>query len=191
VQLFTRYKRYSNRTMDDQTLITRCLEGNSIAQRKLFDKYAPQMMAVCMRYMKNEQEAKDVLQDSFVKVFGNLKLYETSGLLKSWIRKIVVNTALDQIRKSAKFAYTLDIEDIEDKIETPELTTRNLMVDDLIQLIQELPKEYSTVFNLFAIEGYSHKEIATLLNIKENTSKSHYFRARALLRMKVERFPND
>jgi len=186
VQLFTLHKRYSNETMNDQTLITRCLKGDSDAQRLLFEKYAPKMMSVCMRYMRDEHDAQDVLQDGFIKVFFNLKNYVASGTLESWIRKVIVNTALDQLRKNTKFSHTSDIWNIEHKIKTTESTSDQLMADDLIKLIQELPNNYRTVFNLFALEGYSHKEIAEMLKITENTSKSHYFRARAILRTKIE-----
>jgi len=177
--------------MNDQTLINRCLKGDEKAQRLLFDRYAPRMMSVCMRYMKDEQEAKDVLQDGFVKVFKHLKKYVYSGNLESWIRKVIVNTALDQLRKNTKFEYTIDIGNIEYKVEALERTTDNILAEDLMKLIQELPDTYKTVFNLFAIEGFSHKEISNMLQIAENTSKSNYFRAKAMLRNKIERLSND
>lgn len=173
--------------MDEQALIKDCLKGNPIAQRKLFEKFAPKMMSVCLRYMRDEQEAEDVLQDGFIKVFQKLNAYESTGSLEGWVRRIMVNTALDQIRRNSKFGYTEDVMEVGYKIENNDFAVEGLMAQDLMKLINQLPEGYKVVFNMFAIEGYSHKEIADMLGITESTSKSQYSRARAYLREKLEK----
>lgn len=173
--------------MDEQALIKDCLKGNPIAQRKLFEKFAPKMMSVCLRYMKDGQEAEDVLQDGFIKIFQKLNAYENTGSLEGWIRRIIVNTALDQLRRNSKFGYTDDVNEVGYKIENNDFTVEGLMAQDLMKLISQMPEGYKVIFNMFAIEGYSHKEIADLLGITENTSKSQYSRARAHLREKLEK----
>lgn len=172
--------------MDEQTLINECLKGKSIAQRKLFELFAPKMMGVCMRYMKSQEEAEDVLQDGFVKVFHKLSAFQSSGSLEGWIRRIMVNTALDQLRRNAKFGNTLDVTEVDYKLENENFTFEELVAEDLMKIINDMPDGYKIVFNMFAIEGYSHKEIAETLSISENTSKSQYSRARAYLREKLE-----
>lgn len=173
--------------MDEQTLIRDCLKGSPIAQRKLFEKFAPKMMSVCLRYMKDAQEAEDILQDGFIKVFQKLNAYENTGSLEGWIRRIIVNTALDQIRKNSKFGYTDDIDEVGYKIENNDFAFEELVAQDLMNMINQMPEGYKVVFNMFAIEGYSHKEIADLLGITESTSKSQYSRARAYLRERLEK----
>lgn len=173
--------------MDEQALIYECLKGSPIAQRKLFEKFAPKMMFVCLRYMKDQQEAEDVLQDGFIKVFQKLNAYENTGSLEGWIRRVIVNTALDQIRKNSKYGYTEDVDEVGYKIENEDYAFEGLVAQDLMKLINQMPEGYKVVFNMFAIEGYSHKEIADLLGISENTSKSQYSRARAYLREKLEK----
>lgn len=172
--------------MDEHTLINECLKGKSIAQRKLFEMFAPKMMGVCLRYMKSQDEAEDVLQEGFIKVFSKLSAFERNGSLEGWVRRIMVNTALDQIRKNAKFANSSSIDDQLYKFQTDDYTLENLAAEDLLVMINEMPDGYKVVFNMFAIEGYSHKEIADTLGISENTSKSQYLRARAYLRDKIE-----
>lgn len=172
--------------MDELTLVNSCIEGNQLAQRTLFENYAPKMLGVCMRYADSQDEAEDVLQDAFVKVFTKLDHYNGEGSLEGWIRRIMVNTSLDQIRKNAKFKKNVSVEDVEYKMESDGEILSSLMEQDLLKLIKEMPVGYRTVFNMFAIEGYSHKEIADQLEITENTSKSQYSRAKAYLRAKVE-----
>jgi RNA polymerase sigma factor (sigma-70 family) len=173
--------------MDDATLIIECVNGNPRAQRFLFDKFARKMFSVCLRYAKNEEQAEDVLQDGFVKVFGKLKDFKSEGSLEGWIRRIMVNTALDQIRKNNKQLGDTNIDDIGYKIELNDFIVEKMMAEDLIKMVQAMPDGYKVVFNLFAIEGYSHGEIAETLGISENTSKSQYSRARAYLRERLEK----
>jgi RNA polymerase sigma-70 factor (ECF subfamily) len=173
--------------MDDSTLIKECVNGNARAQRLLFDKFSRKMFSVCLRYANSEDQAEDVLQDGFVKVFFKLKDFKNEGSLEGWIRRIMVNTALDQIRKNSKTLGDTNIDDVGYKIENNDFIIENMMADDLMKMIHAMPDGYKVVFNMFAIEGYSHGEIAETLGISENTSKSQYSRARAYLRERLEK----
>lgn len=173
--------------MDDTTLVIECVKGNARAQRMLFDKFARKMLGVCMRYAKSTEQAEDVLQDGFVKVFTKLKDFKHDGSLEGWIRRIMVNTSLDQIRKNGKMLGDTNIDDVGYKIENNAFVFENMMADDLMKMVQAMPEGYKVVFNMFAIEGYSHGEIAETLGISENTSKSQYSRARAYLRERLEK----
>lgn len=172
--------------MDDSSLVKKCIAGDARAQRELFEKFAPKMLGVCLRYMKDIQQAEDVLQDGFVKVFTKLSNYSGNGSLEGWIRRIIVNTALDEIRKNVKFQDSINVDDVDYKLELDSYILEGLIADDLMLLINEMPSGYKVIFNMFAIEGFSHKEIAAQLNISENTSKSQYSRARAYLKTKLE-----
>jgi RNA polymerase sigma-70 factor (ECF subfamily) len=172
--------------MDERTLIDKCLKGDQRSQRALFEKYAPKMYTVCLRYSKDSDEAQDILQEAFIKVFGKLDVYTGNGSFEGWIRRITVNTALDTIRRNLKFQDTGAIDDHSFRLEQETFHSAGLEEEDLLKLIGELPTGYRVVFNMFAIEGYSHKEIAEQLDISENTSKSQYSRARAYLIQKLE-----
>lgn len=172
--------------MDDSILVKKCLEGDQKAQRALFDRFASKMLGVCMRYTKNTEHAEDVLQEGFVKIFTKLDYYKGDGSLEGWVRRIMVNTALDQIRKNIKYQDDKSMDDVDYKLELNAHILEGLQERDLLKVISELPDGYKVVFNMFAIEGYSHKEIAEHLNISENTSKSQYSRARAYLKNKLE-----
>jgi RNA polymerase sigma factor (sigma-70 family) len=179
--------------MDESALIEKCLKGDQLAQRTLFDKYAPKMFSVALRYAKETDQAEDVLQDAFVKVFMKLDRYNGKGSFEGWIRRVVVNTALDSIRKNIKFQDNISSDDVAYKLEQHVFTGDSLDEKFLLKTINSMPEGYKTVFNMFAIEGYSHKEIAKELDISENTSKSQYSRARAYLkqRLKELRFERD
>jgi RNA polymerase sigma factor (sigma-70 family) len=173
--------------MDESTLIEQCLKGSSLAQKKLFEKFAPKMLFVCQRYCKNTEEAEDVLQEGFVKIFQSLPKYTNQGTLEGWMRRIFVNTALDILRKEKNFKLNSSLSDVDFMISNNEKTSDNIEAEDLLKLISNMPKGYQIVFNMFAVEGYSHKEIAELLSITEETSKSQYFRARTYLRKQLEK----
>jgi len=172
--------------MDDALLVQECLKGKSRAQKALFDKFAPKMLAVCYRYMKDKEESEDALQISMVKVFQKLDAFKQEGALEGWIRRIVVNTYLDQSRRGQKFAFDYRVDDVSYKVEIKEEVLSNIHAADLLTLIGSMPPGYRMVFNLFAIEGYSHQEIAQQLQISENTSKTQYLRARAYLKNRIE-----
>ena len=173
--------------MDDATLINECVKGNAKAQKMLFDKFAPKMMTVCLRYSADNMEAEDILQDGFVKAFNKLVDFKMEGSLEGWIRRIMVNTALDAIRKNKKYAMDANIDDVGYKLSNYEIASDQIEAEDLMKLINSMPDGYKVVFNLFAIEGYSHREIGELMNISENTSKSQYSRARSYLRTLLQK----
>jgi RNA polymerase sigma-70 factor (ECF subfamily) len=168
--------------LTDEQLVKKCLEKDSLAQKQLFDSFSRKMMGVCLRYTKDVEEAQDVLQIGFVKVFEKLHLFNNEGSLEGWIRKVLVNTALDQIRKNKKFDDNVDLSKVDYNMATEnENVLDQLSANDLLKIIQAMPTGFRTVFNLYAIEGYSHQEIADQLNISINTSKSQYSRARVYL----------
>ncbi|MCF8416596.1 MAG: sigma-70 family RNA polymerase sigma factor [Crocinitomicaceae bacterium] len=171
--------------MDDTTLVIECVKGNPRAQRMLFDRFSSKMLGVCLRYAKDSEQADDILQDGFVKVFTKLKDFKNAGSLEGWIRRVMVNTALDQIRKNGKTLGDVSVEDVQYKIENNDHIAEQLMAEDLLKLINSMPDGYKVVFNMFAIEGYTHNEIADTLGISESTSKSQYSRARAYLRERI------
>lgn len=177
--------------MDDRTLVTECAKGNPRAQRALFDKFAPKMLAVIMRYLRNMDEAEDTLQDGFVKIFHKIGEFKMEGSLEGWIRRIMVNTALDMLRKNKKLLGDIQLDDVSYKVSYEDTGFDEMNVEQLLQLIDALPDGYRIVFNMFAIEGYSHKEIADTLGVTENTSKSQYSRARAFLRNQLEKIESD
>ena len=168
--------------MDEEQLVKKCLEKDALAQKKLFEFYSRRMMGVCLRYAQDGEEAQDVLQMGFIKVFEKLHMYNFKGSLEGWIRKIIVNTALDTIRKNKKFMNDIEMDKVDYQLQNhSENAIDTMSANDLLKIIQEMPTGFRTVFNMFAIEGYSHKEIAEQLNISVNTSKSQYSRARAYL----------
>ncbi len=171
--------------MDDTTLVIECVKGNPRAQRMLFDRFSSKMLGVCLRYAKDSEQADDILQDGFVKVFTKLKDFKNEGSLEGWIRRVMVNTALDQIRKNGKTLGDVSVDDVQYKIENNDHIAEQLMAEDLLKLINSMPDGYKVVFNMFAIEGYTHNEIADTLGISESTSKSQYSRARAYLRERI------
>jgi len=173
--------------MDETTLVNECLKGSPKAQKTLFERFAPRMMGVCMRYLKEEEKAQDALQDGFVKVFSKLADYKNEGVFEAWIRRVMVNTCLDQLRRDAKFKTDISMDDVAYKLEYQDFIAERLMAEDLMKLVQKMPTGYRVVFNMFAIEGYSHQEIADHLGITESTSKSQYLRARAYLRERIEK----
>ena len=173
--------------MEDYDLVRACIKGNPRAQKALFDKYAQKMFSVCLRYMRKTEEAEDALQDSFIKIFCKLPNFKYEGVLEGWIRRIVVNSCLDQIRKNSKFLNDVQAEKVEYKLDQNSFIAENLMAQDLMNLIQKMPDGYRVVFNMFAIEGFSHQEISEHLGITESTSKSQYLRARAYLRDRIEK----
>ncbi|NQY67154.1 MAG: RNA polymerase sigma factor [Flavobacteriales bacterium] len=167
--------------MSDEEIIKGCLQGNLFAQKCLFEKYSRKMLGVCFRYSTDKQEAQDILQEAFIKVFKKLDTYKGTGSLEGWIRRIAVHTAIENFR-SKKTKHEVDIEDAEDEANTNPEVEAQMNADDIMKFINLLPDGYKMVFNLFSIEGYSHKEIADRLNISENTSYSQYSRAKAQLR---------
>ena len=163
-----------------------CIKGESEAQKELFDHFSKRMMALAFRYMPNTQEAEDVLIKSFTKVFSSIGSYKGSGSLEGWIRRIVINEALGQLRKEGPSKWAVSIDEMQVEPQTEAEIFNEISTKELLDLISSLPQGYRTVFNLFAVEGYGHKEISEMIGISEGTSKSQYMRARTLLRKKIE-----
>ena len=157
------------------------LKNNAAAQEALYDRYSPRMLAVCYRFAKSREDAEDMLQEGFIKIFTQLHQYRNEGALEGWIRRIIVHTCINVLKKNKKFSETVDL------IHAYAFHTKEDMVPSIIQAkqvvecIRMLPLGYKTVLNLYAIEGYSHKEIGKMLDIEESTSRSQYTRAKAML----------
>lgn len=176
--------------LSDPELIKGCADNNRAMQKALYDKYCRRMMAVCLRYAQSSAEAEDILQEGFIKVFANLKTFRAESRLDTWMTRIMINTALNQNRQKLYLVPMVDVNDVQ--IQDPEeISLSRFHFSELIGIIQSLPDGCRIVFNLFAVEGYGHKEIAEMLNISEGTSKSQYNRAKSLLRTKLMELGND
>ncbi len=161
-------------------LIEGCVNNNREAQYKLYNLMSGKMFAVCLRYAKNREAAEDILQDGFVKVFTNIEKFRGDGSFEGWVRRIIVNTAVEYYRKSAKMYPVVNVDDVNKDLPWQD-TGDNLELEDVMNMINNLSTGYRTIFNLYVVEGYSHKEIADMLQINEGTSKSQLARARYLL----------
>ena len=172
-----------------QKIVEGCVKGKRKYQQKLFELYYGKMTGVCMRYAKDNDEAQDMVQNGFIKVFAKLDVYNFTGSLEGWIRRIMVNTAIDQIRKNKRDPFSIEddarIQNIEEEIpfEVEESNSETLIkAEKAVKAIGELSPAYKMVFNLYVIEGYTHKEIAEYLGISEGTSKSNLAKAKLRLR---------
>jgi len=172
-------------TVMDQ-LIERCIKNERKAQRELYDLFSAKMFVVALRYTKARQEAEDILQESFIKVFDHIKGFNKNAKLETWIYKIVINTALNNNRGKLYLFPMSDVEVLKEK-EDDEMITSAYSLDELLGMIRELPTGCQVIFNLFAIDGYNHREIAKKLNISEGTSKSQYARAKILLQKRLKK----
>ena len=174
-----------------ERLIPACRSGDRTAQKRLFDALAPKMMALCLRYTGDRPTAEDVLQDGFITLFSRLDSYSGAGSFEGWARRIFVNTALMHLRKTDALKLSDDIEEAR-KLFTEEATpVQKMGYRELMALIERLPADARTVFNMYVIEGYSHKEIGEALGISENTSRSQLQRARTLLQSKIRESSDD
>ena len=175
--------RFSN-NIPDKELITGCIKRNRKYQDLLYHKYSPKMFSICLRYASDYHKAEDILQDGFMKVFKNIHKFRHEGSFEGWMRRIFVNTAIEHYRKSVPMYPILEVNNSDHDV-INDYTIENLAAADLMKLIRDLSPGYRTVFNMYVIEGYSHKEIANSLGISEGTSKSQLARARYLLQKKV------
>lgn len=171
-------------------LVKQCQKNHRPAQEKLYKLFAPKMYGVCLRYSNDQFEAEDILQEGFIKVFTHLKNFRGDGSLEGWIRRTIINTAINYYRKNLKYQNDVNIDDRQ--IMTPDGNDvfSKLSTDELMKVIRDLPDGYRMIFNLYVIEGFSHKEIGEMLNINENTSKSQLSRARQVLQNKLENLIN-
>ncbi len=176
----------TDRSAGEAQLVKNCLSGRAESQELLYRRYASKMFGVCLRYAKNKMEAEDIMQEGFIKVFQNLKNFRCDGSLEGWVRRIMVNTAINYYKSNLKYLQTLDIDDCSNNDSISVEATDNISLKTLLSLIQKLPEGYRMVFNLYVIEGYSHREIADSLGISENTSKSQLSRARKVLQDKLK-----
>ena len=172
--------------LSQEELILRCKDNNRKAQKELYERYAPVLLGICVRYAKDSSEAEDVLQEGFVKICNKIELYDNKGSFEGWIRRLMVNTAISNYRKNLKRYYKLDIDEPVVQGITTDWSKSEYTKEELMQVIQSLPEGYKMVFNLYAIEGYKHKEIAEMLEIDVTTSKSQYSRAKKQLQIKLE-----
>ncbi|OIP00236.1 MAG: hypothetical protein AUJ98_08515 [Bacteroidetes bacterium CG2_30_33_31] len=175
----------------DEELIKGCLEGNTKYQKLLFDTFAPKMLGVVSRYFSSTPEAQDALQDGFIKVFLKLDDFKNAGSFEGWIRRIMINTSLNLIRKNIKHNFNLDIDEIQEIIKDDSQEYDRLTTDEMLNIIRKMPLGYRTVFNLYEIEGFHHNEIAAELGISVNTSKSQLLKARQYLQKRVSIYYNN
>lgn len=168
-------------------LILRCKKQDRKAQEQLYRLYAAKLFGLCLKYSDNKQQAEDNLQDGFVTIFEKISQYKDAGSFEGWMKRIIINTALQKHRRQKVYGITNENQLKEEEVE---VETEELSVGFLLECVQALPDRYRQVFNLYAMDGYSHKEIAGMLNISEGTSKSNLARARMSLKEKIEKNQN-
>ena len=184
MKLFTKPK------SDEDKLIEGCIAGKRDMQQLLYDLYSKKMMAVCLRYAPTTFEAEDMMQEAFVKVFTHIGNFKRDCPLEFWIRKIMVNTALKHLRSKQLLTVSHEADEVSN-LASDSFSLTGYSLDELLSMVQRLAPRYRMVFNLYAIEGYNHKEIGEMLDISEGTSKSQYSRARAILQSMISRQENN
>ena len=167
--------------MTEELMLTGCRKNNATAQEALYSRFSPRMLGVCYRFAKNREDAEDMLQEGFIKVFTQIHQYRNEGALEGWIRRIVVHTCINILKKNKKVSDSVDIIHAHSVHVREEMIPSIMQAKQVVECIRCLPLGYKTVLNLYAIEGYSHKEIAFMLDIEESTSRSQYTRAKAML----------
>jgi RNA polymerase sigma-70 factor (ECF subfamily) len=167
--------------MADDQLVQGCKQQNPAAQRELYNRYSGKMLSVCYRYAQDRSDAEDMLQEAFIKVFTQIHTFRSDGAFEGWMRRIVVHTCINQLKKNKKFAYHLDVETAHHLHHREETVASLMQARQVVECIRALPVGYRTVLNLFAIEGYTHREIGEMLDIEESTSRSQYTRAKGIL----------
>ena len=173
----------------DDSIIEGCMAGKRSAQSALYRKCSSVMLAVCLRYIPNHDEAEDILQEAFLKIFQNISSYRKEGSFEGWMKRVIINHALNYYRKNRKLPFLEDIDNINEteilNREDQQISHAPVSAEKLIALIQLLPPGYRMVFNMYVFEEYSHKEISETLNISESTSKTQLLKARKMLRKKL------
>ena len=170
---------------NEQQIIEGCLKNSRKAQKMLYDKYASKFLGMCMRYAKDRLEAEDILQEGFLKIFGRISQFSGLGSFEGWMKRIIVNTAITNYRQNLKHYYKQHIDEVNESDIDATFSESEYSLEELLKVIQALPPGYKMVFNMFAIEGFQHKEIAEMMGIDVTTSKSQYSRAKKLLREKL------
>jgi RNA polymerase sigma factor (sigma-70 family) len=167
--------------MTEEALLQGCLQNKAVAQKALYEKYCAKMLSVCYRYAHNREDAEDMLQEGFIKVFSQIHSFENRGALEGWIRRIVVHTCINILKKNKKFNESVDLIHATSMQVRDESIPSIIQAKQVVECIRLLPIGYRTVLNLYAVEGYSHREIGAMLDIEESTSRSQYTRAKAML----------
>jgi len=167
--------------MTEEAILQGCLKNEAAAQRELYNRYSPKMLAVCYRFAHNREDAEDMLQEGFIKVFSQMHTFLNKGAFEGWIRRIIVHTCINNLKKNKRFNESLDIVHAHGIQVREESVPSIVQAKQIVECIRLLPIGYRTVLNLYAIEGYSHKEIADMLDIEESTSRSQYTRAKQML----------
>jgi RNA polymerase sigma-70 factor (ECF subfamily) len=167
--------------MTEEAILQGCLKNNAAAQKSLYQKYSAKMLVVCYRYGHNREDAEDMLQEGFIKVFSQIHTFENRGALEGWIRRIVVHTCINHLKKNKRFNESVDIIHANSIQVREDAIPSIIQAKEVVECIRMLPIGYRTVLNLYAIEGFSHKEISGMLDIEESTSRSQYTRAKAML----------
>jgi RNA polymerase sigma factor (sigma-70 family) len=167
--------------MTEEQMLAGAVRNNAAAQEALYSRFSPRMLGVCYRFAKSREDAEDMLQEGFIKVFSQLHQYRNEGALEGWIRRILVHTCINVLKKNKKFADSVDLIHAHSIQIKEDMIPSIIQAKQVVECIRLLPLGYKTVLNLYAIEGYSHKEIGELLGIEESTSRSQYTRAKAML----------
>lgn len=167
--------------MTEEQLLTGCLNNNAHAQEALYKRFSPRMLGVCYRFAKSKEDAEDMMQEGFIKVFGQIHQFRNEGALEGWIRRIIVHTCINILKKNKKFSESVDIIHAHTIHVKDEMIPSVIQAKQVVECIRQLPLGYRTVLNLYALDGFSHKEIGEMLDIGESTSRSQYTRAKAML----------
>ena len=167
--------------MTEDAILHGCLKNNAAAQKALYEKYSAKMLVVCYRYAHNREDAEDMLQEGLIKVFAQIHTFEHRGALEGWIRRIIVHTCINNLKKNKRFNESVDLIHANSIQVREENIPSIIQAKEVVECIRLLPIGYRTVLNLYAIEGFSHKEISLMLDIEESTSRSQYTRAKAML----------
>src|SRR5215213_3853098 len=167
--------------MTEDAILQGCIKNNAAAQKALYQKYSSKMLVVCYRYAHSREDAEDMLQESFIKVFSQIHTFENRGALEGWIRRIIVHTCINNLKKNKRFNESVDLIHATSIQVREESIPSIIQAKEVVECIRMLPIGYRTVLNLYAIEGFTHKEIAIMLDIEESTSRSQYTRAKAML----------
>lgn len=167
--------------MTEEAILQGCLQNNAVAQKELYSRYSPKMLAVCYRFAHNREDAEDMLQEGFIKVFSQIHTFRNQGAFEGWVRRIIVHTCINNLKKNKKFSESVDIIHATTVQVREESVPSIVQAKQVIECIRMLPIGYRTVLNLYAVEGYSHREIAEMLDIEESTSRSQYTRAKQML----------
>ena len=167
--------------MTEEVLLQGCIKNDATAQQELYQRYSPKMLSVCYRYAKTREDADDMLQEGFIKVFSQINKFEKRGSLEGWILRIIVHTCINHLKKNKKFNDNVELAHAGNLVIREDYIPSIIQAKQIVETIRTLPIGYRTVLNLYAIEGYSHKEIGQLLDIEESTSRSQYTRAKTML----------